>query len=34
MTAPPAKRLVAQKAPLVPSKPKVRLDTLLAMNPP
>jgi hypothetical protein len=29
----PAKRFVVAKAPLIPTKPKVRLDNLLLLNP-
>jgi len=29
----PVKRFVSSKAPLVPTKPKVRLDNLLLLNP-
>lgn len=33
MITPQVKKIVAQKAPLVPTKPKVRLDSLLLTNP-
>jgi hypothetical protein len=33
MTSHQVKKIVAQKAPLVPTKPKIRLDSLLQANP-